>query len=206
MRRSEIAAFFLILLSFAVSVYYYPLMPDRMAIHWNASGFADGYSSKDSAMFLMPGISVFLLVLFVLLPYIDPLKKNIMEFRSYYDGFIFLMVSFFFYLHLISIHWNLGHHFDMSLAMVPALSVLFFYLGVLVENSKRNWFIGIRTPWTLSSDEIWEKTNKLGGKLFKISGVVALLGVYSIWAVIVPVIFSALFSIAYSYFEYRKLL
>jgi len=63
----------------------------------------------------------------------------------------------------------------MGQMMVPALGILFYYCGILIENAKRNWFIGIRTPWTLSNEKVWERTHKIGGKLFKIAGLIAFL-------------------------------
>jgi uncharacterized membrane protein len=88
------------------------------------------------------------------------------------------------------------------------MGLLFYYTGVLCEKSKRNWFIGIRTPWTLSSDKVWEKTHKIGGKLFKIAGIIAILGAltpeYAIILILIPVISAVGYTIAYSYFEYQK--
>jgi len=85
---------------------------------------------------------------------------------------------------------------------------LFYYCGILVENAKRNWSIGIRTPWTLSSEKIWEKTHRVGGKLFKIAGVIALLGIffqrYTLFFILVPSIIVAVYAVAFSYFEYLK--
>jgi uncharacterized membrane protein len=85
---------------------------------------------------------------------------------------------------------------------------LFFYCGVLCERAKRNWFIGIRTPWTLSSDRVWEKTHRVGGKLFKIAGVIALIGAmfqrYAVFLVIVPAIAVAVFTIVYSLVIYQR--
>ena len=96
----------------------------------------------------------------------------------------------------------------MTLAMVPALGILFYFVGIVTEKAKRNWFIGIRTPWTLSSDIVWNKTHKIGGKLFKIAALIAFSGLffpkYAILLVIVPVILVALYTIVYSYFEYKK--
>ena len=93
----------------------------------------------------------------------------------------------------------------MRQLMMPALGILFYYCGVLIENAKRNWFIGIRTPWTLSSDSVWEKTHKIGGKLFKIAGIIALFGIffpnYTFLFVLIPVVSVAIYTAAYSYFE-----
>lgn len=208
MRKSEIAVLALVVLSFLIGAYFHPQMPERMASHWNAAGEADGYMSKNVALFLLPAVGLFMFVLLIILPKIDPLKENIEKFRNYFEGFIFLIVLFFLYIYLLSIFWSLGNRFDMTIAMVPAMAVLFFYIGILLENAKRNWFIGIRTPWTLSSDEVWEKTHKLGAKLFKASAIIALLGLilrdYAILLLIVPVLLSALYVVVYSYLEFQK--
>lgn len=92
--------------------------------------------------------------------------------------------------------------------LVPAFAALFYYCGVLTEQAKRNWFIGIRTPWTLSSERVWEKTHKICGKLFKIAGVIALVGILfqrsALFFILAPVILVAAHTIIYSYIEYLK--
>jgi uncharacterized membrane protein len=119
-----------------------------------------------------------------------------------------MILLFMFYLNLLVIFWNLGAQFSMNRFLPPAFAILFFFAGVLIENSKRNWFIGIRTPWTLSSDFVWDKTHKVGGKLFKASALISLLGVifpdYAMWLLLVPVIFSSVYVFVYSYVEFKK--
>jgi uncharacterized membrane protein len=92
--------------------------------------------------------------------------------------------------------------------MIPALGILFYYCGILIENTKRNWFIGIKTPWTLSSEVVWNKTHKIGGKLFKVVGIIAFLGIifpnYAFFLILFPVIAVSIYTVIYSYFEYRK--
>ncbi|MCZ7383656.1 MAG: SdpI family protein [Candidatus Methanoperedens sp.] len=208
MRKSEIIIFGIIILSFAISIYYYPQMPEKVASHWNAEGQVNGYMSKFWELFLMPIISVGMLLLFILIPRIDPLKSNIQQFRKYYDGFIVLIMVFLFYLHLLTIFWNLGYTFNMITFLSPAFAILFYYSGILIENAKRNWFIGIRTPWTLSSDKVWDKTHKIGGKLFKIAGILALFAIffesYAILVIVVPVIMISIYTVVYSYLEFQK--
>jgi uncharacterized membrane protein len=208
MRKSELIIVGIILLSFAVGIYYYPQMPEKVASHWNAHGQVNGYMSKFWGLFLMPIISVGLLLLFILIPRIDPLKSNIQQFRKYYDGFVVLIIVFLFYLYLLTIFWNSGYTFNMITFLAPAFAILFYYAGILIENAKRNWFIGIRTPWTLSSDKVWDKTHKIGGKLFKIAGILALLAIfferYAILIIVVPVIIVSIYTVVYSYFEYQK--
>lgn len=197
-----------ILISAAIGIWLYPQLPDPVASHWNINGEADGFMPRFWGVFLMPIISVLLLALFIAVPAIDPLKANIQKFRGYFDGFIALLMLFLFYISLLVIFWNLGARFNMIQALSPAFAALFFFCGILVSHAERNWFIGIRTPWTLSSERVWKKTHKLGGRLFKASGVLSLLGVilpaYAIFFILAPVLFTAVYAMAYSYFEFRK--
>ncbi len=206
--KSGAIVIFIILLSVLIGIYLYPRMPERMASHWNIRGEADGYTTKFWGLFLMPLISIAMALLFVFLPRIDPLRANISEFSSYYYSFAVLLIMFLFYLHLLTLFWNLGKRFNMIQLLSPAFSLLFYYAGVLIEKAKRNWFIGIRTPWTLSSERAWDKTHALGGKLFKLTGIIAILGVilpdYAFFFIIVPMLSITVFTIVYSYLEYRK--
>jgi uncharacterized membrane protein len=208
MRKSEIIIFGIILLSFAIGIYYYPQMPEKLVSHWSSQGEVNGYTSKFWGLFLIPIISVGMLLLFILVPRIDPLKSNIQQFRKYYDRFVVLIIVFLFYLYLLTIFWNSGYPFNMITFLSPALAILFYYSGILIENAKRNWFIGIRTPWTLSSDKVWDKTHKIGGKLFKIAGVVTLSAIFfqyfAIFIIVVPVIIASIYTVVYSYIEYQK--
>jgi uncharacterized membrane protein len=208
MRKSKIAIWGIILLSLIISIYFYPQMPEKMASHWNAQGQVDGYMSKFWGLFLMPFILVGLALLFIAIPKIDPLKVNIEKFRKYYDGFIILFFVFILSIHLQVILWNIGVKISPNVILPIGVGLLFFYSGILCENAKRNWSIGIRTPWTLSNDIVWDKTHKIGGKLFKIAGVVALFGIffqkYTLFFILVPVILVAAYTIIYSYIEYQK--
>jgi uncharacterized membrane protein len=98
----------------------------------------------------------------------------------------------------------------MTLAMMPAMGLLFFYIGTLMSKLKRNWFIGIRNPWTLSSDKVWNKTHKLGGTLFKVLGIIMVLGIlvaskYIVWIILVPVFTIVIWLFVYSYLEYKRI-
>ncbi len=208
MKKNKIIILGIISLSFIIAIYIYPQMPEKMASHWNIQGEVDSYMSKFWSLFLMPIISIGLFFLFILIPKIDPLKENIKKFRKYFDGFIVLIMIFLFYVYLLTIFWNIGIRFNMTQFMMPALGILFYYCGILVENAKRNWFIGIRTPWTLSSEKVWNKTHKIGGKLFKATGIIALGGIflpkYAVLFLTIPIISVAVYTIIYSYFEYQK--
>ena len=208
MKKSKTIILGIIILSFVIGAYFYPQMPDKVASHWNVQGEVDGYMSKFWGLFLMPIVSIGLLLLFILIPKIDPLKENIEKFRKYFDDFMVLMIIFLFYIYVLTLAWNIGLRFDMGQAIIPAMGLLFYYVGTLLTNTKRNWFIGIRTPWTLSSDKVWEETHRVGGKLFKLAGIIVILGLFFLkwllWFVVVPVILFALCTFIYSYFVYQK--
>jgi uncharacterized membrane protein len=201
----------IILIAFAVafSLSVYNRLPDQMASHWNTANQVDGYISRFWGAFLMPIISAAMLLLFLVIPGIDPLKANIAQFREYFNAFITLVVVFMIYMHVLTVLWNLGYNqFNMGSAMLPAMGLLFIFAGVLMRKAKRNFFIGIRTPWTLSSDRVWDETHRLGSILFIISGVLAFLGAffanYAIWFILVPVLASTVFLLVYSYVLYQR--
>ncbi len=191
-----------------VGICLYQAMPDWMASHWNLEGKVEGYLPKFWGLFLMPTLSTGLFLLFLLIPKIDPLKENIETFRGYFEGFVVLLLGFLFYLYLLTILWNVGVRFDIAQVLSPAFATLFAYLGILLKEAKRNWFIGLRTPWTMSSDRVWEKTHQRGALLFKIAGALALLGVpfpnLALYFILIPVFLAAAYLTLYSYLEYQK--
>lgn len=198
----------LILVSFLIGAYLYPYMPEKMASHWDANGSVDGYMPKLWGLFLLPVISAILFLVNMLIPKIDPLKGNIEKFRGHFDVFILLLFVFLFYVHMLTMLWNLSYRFNIIQLLAPAFGLIIYYAGIMMENAKQNWFIGVRTPWTLSSEVVWDKTNKLAGKLFKVAGVLAAMGLifpkYAIFLILVPVILAAVYPIIYSYQKYQQ--
>lgn len=201
-------SFAIVVLSFIIAFIAYPFMPEQMASHWNIHGEADGFSGKLFALFLIPVLSLGLTLLLKFLPVIDPYRKNYKKFSKYYSGIILTLTIFLLYLLVLSIVANLGISFNFILLLVPALSTLLFYAGILVQKAKRNWFAGIRTPWTLSSESVWNKTHHVGGRLIKISAIISLLGIFfpklAIWFILLPISLSAIFSVVYSYILFKK--
>jgi len=185
-------------------------LPDPMASHWNANDQVDGTMPKFWGVFMMPLVTLGMLALFLIIPNIDPLKANIAQFRNSFNIFIVLIIGFMLYVHGLTLVWSLGKtNFKMSAAMLPFMGVLFIAIGFMLRKAKRNFFIGIRTPWTLSSDSVWDKTHQLGSVLFMASGTFAILGgliggTAAFWLVFVPLIGSTLFLVVYSYVLYRN--
>ncbi|MCS7249460.1 MAG: SdpI family protein [candidate division WOR-3 bacterium] len=208
MRKISIIILILTIFSFLISIYFYPKMPERMASHWNQYGEVDGYSKKIWGTFLVPFILFLTILLYFLIPKIDPLKNNILKFINYYDAFFLILCIFFIALHLFLLLWNINIRINPNRFFPIGLGVLFIYVGILLKHAKRNWFVGIRTPWTLSNDNVWQKTHLLGSKLFIIAGIISFLGFfflkYSYLFVLIPVISFSFFLIIYSYFLYQK--
>ncbi len=204
-----IAVLAIVLASFIMAALAYPQLPARGVTHWNAQGQPDGYSSRFAAAFILPIMLVVVVGLLLLLPRIDPRRFNAAGFRQSYYGFIVVLAAFLVYLQALTMLYNFGVRFNMLQAMIPGLALLEFGAAYLMLHARPNWFIGVRTPWTLSSDQVWRETNVVAARGFAISGIIALFGLalpsLAFLLVIVPILFVAFYSIVYSYAAYRRI-
>ena len=132
--------------------------------------------AKLPGLALIPIIMIACVGLFVLLPRIDPLRKNYEKFRNYYEGFILVFVLYLLAVQVFLILWNLGFLLSPNITFPVLFGILLIYLGFLIGHAEQNWFVGIRTPWTLSSVSVWKKTHDRGGKLFILAGIISFLG------------------------------
>ena len=202
------AVIFVLIITALMTMIVYPAMPDLVASHWNAAGELNGTMPKFWGLLLLPLLMAFFCALLMVLPRIDPLKENYWKFQDYYDGFILIFAAFFFLIQLQIILWGLGIQVSPNLTMPVMIGILFIYLGFLLEHAEPNWFVGIRTPWTLSSGTVWKKTHTMGAKLFKIAGFISMIGVlagrYAYLFILIPVFAVALSTVVYSYSEFRK--
>jgi len=208
-RTTVLLSLLMIVAAAGLSLAVYERLPDRVASHWNMNDQVDGTMPRVWGAFLMPVISLAMLGLFMLIPVIDPMRANIASFRGLFNVFIAVIVAFMLYLHVLTLLWNQGlQTFRMSTALLPAMGLLFIFMGALLRRAKRNFFIGIRTPWTLASDRVWDRTHQLGSRLFIVSGILALVGAFFPGAVayglvLVPALVSTLVVLIYSYFLWR---
>lgn len=208
-RRAVVLSGLIVALSLVVSVWAYPQVPDQMATHWDAAGQVNGTMSKLWGLFLIPVLSGGLVALFLVLPQIDPRRENYAPFREYYNGFIVVMTAFLALVHGASVAYNLGYDVDITAVTLGSVGLLLIYLGFLLDHAEPNWFVGIRTPWTLSDETVWDDTHHLGARLFKLSGVLALLGLlfndYALYFLLVPVLATTVVTLGYSFYRYRQL-
>jgi uncharacterized membrane protein len=201
-----------VLITIGISIWTYPQLPLRVPSHWNAAGEINGYSSAFSGAFLLPLITLGVWLFFLLIPLIDPRKENYKKMDKVFWLFSFVVVLFLCILHLGILLTALGM---LKTGLVPLLSfagvgVLFIVIGLCMGKIRHNYFFGIRTPWTLASEEVWNKTHKTVGPWWVIGGVVFLFLGFLPKYLVVPLLFLiimvlALGSAVYSYIVYRSL-
>lgn len=208
-KTSLTISFILIAIAAIFGLVLWNQLPDPMPSHWNAAGEVDGYMSKFWGIWMMPMMTLGITLLLAAVPAIDPLKANIEKFRGLYNAFVVGFTAYMLYVYGLTLAAALGLQFNMTYMLVPAVGLLFVGISFLIEKAKRNFFIGIRTPWTLVSDEVWEKTHQLGAWAFRIGGVlvmlVAFLGESAAWLLLPVFLLMALTPVVYSYILWRRL-
>ncbi|MFK7819144.1 MAG: SdpI family protein [Planctomycetaceae bacterium] len=193
---------------FIASAILWSNAPDQLPVHWNAKGEVDRYGGKFEGLLLLPLITVGVYALLRFIPVMDPGRENYAQFAKPYSmirwGTTALMVA----IHAAALAYVVGYQPDMGFVVGGSVSLLFLLLGNTMGKIRPNWFVGIRTPWTLSSKLSWTKTHRCGGWTF--IGLGLLIGattlVRSEWAVmmtIVASIGSSLGLVIYSYLVWR---
>ncbi len=206
--KKEILPVALVVVAFIVGLLLYPDLPETMPSHWNAQGEVDAWSSKNFSVFFFPGLTLGVYLLMTFIPLVDPLRKNYAKFRMAYFWFRTIFIVFFVSLYFYTLWVGLGSEFNINYFILPATSALFILIGMFLPKIRKNYFVGIRTPWTIHSEEVWDKTHQFSGKLFVIAGMIALASIffpkYSFLIFMAVILSAAVLSTASSYFIFRK--
>ncbi len=207
LKKTEILILILTLIYFITAIFIYPYLSETMATHWNAQGVADGFSSKFLGIVIMPFFFAFIFVLYSIFSRTEYFKNKEME--KQLSNTINLTVLFLFYISILSLIYNTGLIFNMNYFLIPGLGLLFIGIGHILKKIKtRNPFFGVRTPWTLLNQKVWEKTHTLGGQLFIILGFVVFFGIFFInyfFVFFLVALFAILITtFVYSYILYKK--
>lgn len=165
-------------LAIALSIWAYPDLPPTVATHWSLRGTPDGFSSRGWAVAIIPIAIVALTVLFNVLPKVDPRRENYARFLSSYWLIANAVLVFTLVAHAMLIASGLGYSVRIDRLMPLGVGLLLIFLGNYFTRVEPNWFVGIRTPWTLSSDTVWRKTHRTGGWLMVIGGIVLVAGAF----------------------------
>lgn len=171
-RRIPIAA--LITFMFLLSAWAWNRVPVRIPVHFDFHGHVDRYGGRPEGLLVMPLASLGLWGLFEVLPRIDPARRG---YRAFAGAWTLLQVSLFAFLafvHVSLIARALGIDLDVTRAMTLGTALLCVVIGSVLGRLKRNWFAGVRTPWTLSSERSWQQTHRLAGRMFVAVGLLAM--------------------------------
>lgn len=200
-----------IVLMLAASLLAWAQIPDdtQIPIHWNLAGEVDGYASKEVGLLMTPAIAVVLVAVLAAVPAIDPRRRNLVRSSPAYVMISSSAIVFMAAVHLAVVWAALGNTLDIPRIIGVGTGALFIVIGNFLGKTRSNWFMGVRTPWTLSSELSWTKTHRLAGRLFALVGVLALLAALTgIPELILAVvgggsIVMVVGVVAYSYFVWR---
>ena len=206
--RADIISLVFIAAALIVVAVLYPSLPEQIPTHWNAQGQVDGYMKKEVGAIVMPAMAVFTYVIMKLIPVISPKGFRTDKFSDVMGVLQVTLVGFMSIIAILVLLEARGLNVRINEMITAGVGLLFVIIGNYLGKVRKNFFIGIRTPWTLASDEVWNRTHRIGGRLFMLSGVIIWIGAFSgvplIWTVGVAVGL-LLIPVVYSYFLYRRI-
>jgi len=207
--KNEIWPASIIILTAAAGAAVYRYLPERVATHWNAAGAVNGWSGRLAAVILMPLIMLAVEIILVVVPFLDPLKRNIEAFWRQYLWFRVAFLAGMALLQLVILANGLGYPVAVGSAVMLMMAAIFAFLARLLPRTKRNYTIGIRLPWTLESDRVWDETHRFGGKVFGILAFIAVLaalgrGPRVVWLFMAALFLSLMSITVYAYLRYKN--
>lgn len=187
----------------------YASLPQRIPSHWNLQGEVDGWMEKPWGPLMQPLIATLMLGLLWLLPRIDPRRTNVERFAEDRRLLIHLIILFMAVVQGATFAHALGWPVQVDRVILASVGLLLVGLGNYMPRIRSNWFMGIRTPWTLDNERVWRATHRVGGRTCVAAGLVMALaallpeplrqgtaGAALAVAVVVPLV--------YSYVAYRR--
>lgn len=179
-------------------------LPERVPVHWGVSGEPDRFGSRIEGAFFMPGLMTALFLLMQWLPTLDPRASNIARFRESYDTVLLAIVAMMCAIHVVALGGTLGWQVDMTTVVLSSIGVLLLVFGNLLPRVRSNFIFGIRTPWTLSSDDVWVRSHRVGGYAMVCAGLLTIVagfvgGGWGVGLAMGSLLLSSLVPIVYSY-------
>jgi len=208
--KKEFPYIILMVLPFIYLAYIWNTLPETVPTHWNASGEIDGYGSKNTLLIIPFMLPVLVYIIMTIAPKIDP-KNKIAIMGKKYEQLKFFLVLFMSVLALFIIYSSKTQSFSSPNIIYILLGLLFAGLGNFMKTVKPNYFIGIKTPWTLENETVWKKTHLLGGKIWFVGGLLIVCmsliftaqtaaTLFVIIAVLITII-----PLVHSYIEFKKI-
>jgi len=207
--KSEVVSIIALMAVGIASVYFYYHFPEQVPIHWNIVGEVDRWGSGISSAISIPLIMIGMYLMFIFIPFADPRKERYNQFRKVYHVFKTLIIVFMALIYFITGFNALGYNLPIGILIPALVGVLFVLIGNYMGKIKMNWFVGIRTPWTLSSEEVWNKTHRFGGRMFILAGLIMIITpffpvYFKGWLFFLAIAIILLGTIFYSYILYLK--
>lgn len=206
--QSNMICLLFIAIVVATAAWLYPSLPEQIPTHWNIHGEVDDYTAKPWGVWLLPLAAIFTFGLMKVIPVISPKGYRTESFSDVYNIFTVTLVGFMSGVGLLVLLEASGRDMRFNEMMYAGLGLLLIVMGNFLGKVRKNFFLGIRTPWTLVSDEVWGRTHRLGGRVFVIIGILMFLGAF----VQIPaagltalIVVGAFIPVIYSYILYRRL-
>lgn len=207
--KKELPLIGIVLLPFLYLAYVWNQLPAKVPLHYNIKGEIDRYGDKSELILIPILTSVLMYIIFVAVPYIDP-KKQIQKMGRKYDTLKWVTTTFMSVLAMFIIYISKNNSETNPSYILLLCGVLFIILGNYFKTIKSNYFIGIRTPWTLENELVWKETHKLGGKIWFAGGLLVIVSSLVFKEKINFIIFMAITTImvlvpvVYSYLLFKK--
>jgi immunity protein, SdpI family len=186
----------------------YPQLPNIVPIHWDAQGHVNGWGPKWSLFIYGPGMMLFIVLMFSALPWLSPNKFEVDSFRATYLYIMIVIVAMLAYCQLLIVVTALGVVLDVSRAIEGGICLLIALLGNVMGKVRRNFFVGIRTPWTIANEQVWNATHRFAAKTFFAGGLFGLIAVIlraPFWLPVTAIMVAALVPVIYSLMLYKRL-
>lgn len=205
----EILPVMVIVFMFAIAYYASPTV--EAGGYFGIAG-KGGVVPNSFAAYLLPLLALVFYLVFLIIPKIEVYRRNMEHFSSHFWGFrvVFLFAMGAIFVATIIPSFGYWKNFDPMPIIIFAVALMFFYVGYMLNLTKRNYFIGFSTPWAIADERVWEKTNRLGGKLFWICGILTFVALIApsdvrLLIVVLPLVIGTIAVSVYSLLEYRKL-
>lgn len=207
--KKELPLIAIVLLPFIYLAYIWNQLPEKVPMHWNINGEIDRYGEKIELIIIPILLPLLVYIIFLVVPKIDP-KNKLNKMGNKLHSIKFLLTTFMSILALFIIYIAKNESFTNPNYIVLLIGILYIIFGNYFKTIKANYFIGIRTPWTLESETVWKKTHKLGGKLWFAGGIIIVIASlilkketnFTIFLIITGII--TIIPIAYSYLIFKN--
>ncbi|MCI0517906.1 MAG: SdpI family protein, partial [Woeseiaceae bacterium] len=205
---ADLVSLVLIALTVALTLAWYPQLPDPMPIHWNAAGEVDGYMPKAWGVAMLPATAAFMFLVMKLVLLLSPKQHKTDELLRMTALFQVLLTGFMCTIAVLVLLESMGHDTMLDRVIFGGIGLILVVVGATIGKVRKNFFLGIRTPWTMWSDEVWDRTHRLGGKLFMLAGLLLFINAFvrlDLRLTLPVVVVLMLIPVVYSWIIYRGL-